>query len=106
MEKTKPKLPAALLTVLSAPLLIMAVILYAYKLDGAYPFGHGTVAWCDMVQQVIPLLIDFKDILAGKDGVFLNLNNAAGMDMWAVIFFFLASPFSFLAAFVKKTDML
>lgn len=106
MDKTKNKIPAAMLTVLSAPLLIMAVILYAYKLDGAFPFGHGTVAWCDMIQQVIPLLIDFKDILAGKDGVFLNFNNAAGMNMWAVIFFFLASPFSFLAAFVKKTDML
>ncbi|SEK42231.1 YfhO family protein [Ruminococcus albus] len=107
MEKTKKQeLPAALLTVLSAPLLIMAVILYAYKLDGAFPFGKGTVAWGDMIQQVVPLLIDFKDMLAGKDGVFLNFNNASGMNMWAVIFFFLASPFSFLVVFIKKTDML
>ncbi|MCR5539665.1 MAG: YfhO family protein [Ruminococcus sp.] len=107
MEKTKKQtLPAALLTVLSAPLLIMAVILYAYKLDGAFPFGKGTVAWGDMIQQVVPLLIDLKDMLAGKDGVFLNFNNAAGMNMWAVIFFFLASPFSFLVVFIKKTDML
>ena len=107
MEKTKKQnLPAALLTVFSAPLLIMAVILYAYKLDGAFPFGKGTAAWGDMIQQVVPLLIDFKDMLAGKDGVFLNFNNAAGMNMWAVIFFFLASPFSFLVVFIKKTDML
>lgn len=107
MEKTKKQnLPAALLTVFSAPLLIMAVILYAYKLDGAFPFGKGTTAWGDMIQQVVPLLIDFKDMLAGKDGVFLNFNNAAGMNMWAVIFFFLASPFSFLVVFIKKTDML
>lgn len=59
-----------------------------------------------MIQQVVPLLIDLKDMLAGKDGVFLNFNNAAGMNMWAVIFFFLASPFSFLVLFIKKTDML
>lgn len=105
MTKAKKYL-VPLLTVLSAPVAIMIIILLAYKQDGAYPFGEGTVAWCDMVQQVVPLLIDFKDILAGKDGVFLNFHNAAGMNMWAVIFFFMASPFSFLAAFVEKTDML
>ena len=105
MTKAKKYL-VPLLTVLSAPVAVMIIILLAYKQDGAYPFGEGTVAWCDMVQQVVPLLIDFKDILAGKDGVFLNFHNAAGMNMWAVIFFFMASPFSFLAAFVEKTDML
>ena len=106
MEKTKNKLPSALLGAAAAPLAIIVIILLAYLKDSAYPFGEGTVAWCDMLQQVVPLLIDFKDILAGKDGVFLNFQNAAGMNMWAVIFFFLASPFSLLTAFVSKTDML
>lgn len=106
VKDTKYKRYMPLLAVLSAPLLIMIIILAAYKQDGAYPFGDGTVAWCDMGQQVVPLLIDFNDILSGKGGVFLNFQNAAGMNMWAVIFFFLASPFTLLTAFVQKTEML
>ena len=106
MEKNKNNLLTDIILVFTAPLAIMVIVLLAYKHDGAYPFGSGTIAWGDMVQQVAPLLIDFKDILAGKDGVFLNFANASGMNMWAVIFFFLASPFSFLTVFVKKTDML
>ena len=104
-DKTK-KLLYPLLTVLTAPLAIMVIVLLAYRNEGAYPFGDGTVAWGDMIQQVIPLLADLKDILSGKDGVFLNLHNAAGMNMWAVIFFFLASPFSLLVVFVEKTELM
>jgi uncharacterized membrane protein YfhO len=73
---------------------------------GLYPFGEDTISWCDMNQQVVPLLLDFKDILAGKSGFFLSFANGGGMNFWGVFFFFLASPFSFLVIFVEKTDLL
>ena len=48
---------------------IMAVFFAAY---GIYPFGEKTVSWCDMNQQVVPLLLDFKEILQGESGFFLK----------------------------------
>lgn len=81
---------------------IAAVI---FSLNNLYPFGELAVSWCDMDQQVIPLMLDFKDILSGNDSIFLNMHNAGGINFWGVFLFFICSPFSFLAAFVDKTDM-
>ncbi|MGN0594389.1 MAG: YfhO family protein [Hominimerdicola sp.] len=100
MDKTKKILPFCI-----PPLLVMAVCGYCFYKNGLFPFGIGTVAWCDMSQQVIPLLCDLKDILSGKDGMFLNFQNAGGTNFWGVFFFFLSSPFSLLVAFVDKADM-
>jgi len=77
-----------------------------YRIGGFYPFGDKTVSWCDMNQQVVPLLNDFKDILSGRSSIFYSLENAGGMNFWGVFFFFLASPFSFLVVFVPKSSML
>lgn len=91
---------------IAAPALVtggLLLLLYAWK--DLFPFGSNTIAWCDMNQQVIPLLCEFKDILAGKSSLFLNLQNAGGMNFWGVFLFFISSPFSFLVAFVDKADM-
>ena len=81
------------------------ILLAAYLAGGMFPFGEGTVSWCDMNQQAIPLLCDFKDILSGENSLFLNTQNAGGMNFYGVFFFNLSSPFSFLAALVKKSQI-
>ncbi len=86
--------------------LCAAIILLVYIAADLFPFGHDTLAWCDMEQQAVPLMCDFKDILEGRSGFFLSLKNAGGMNFYGVFFFFLASPFSFLAYFVPKASML
>ncbi len=90
---------------LFSALFVGVSLLITYKTNGLYPFGTKTVSWCDMDQQVIPLLLDFKDILAGKEGFFFSFKNAGGMNFYGVFFFFLASPFTFLVAFVEKTNV-
>lgn len=90
---------------LVSPLLVLSILAlfaFVYKL---YPLGANSLAWCDMNQQVIPLLLEFKDILRQKANFFLNMQNAGGMNFWGVFLFFLASPFSLLVAFVEKQDM-
>ena len=90
---------------LVAPLAVLMLLSLAFALDGAWPFGGGTISWCDMDQQIVPLLASFKDVLAGQDGFFLNSANGAGMDLWSVFFFYMASPLTFLIAFVPKTEL-
>ncbi len=85
--------------------LTLFVLLFAFFGEGMYPFGWGTVTWCDMNQQLIPLFCDFKDILSGNSSLFLNFANASGMNFYGVFFFFLSSPFSFSVAFVEKADI-
>ncbi|MCI1955862.1 MAG: YfhO family protein [Oscillospiraceae bacterium] len=86
----------------AAPGIVLAVLLSVYASYGLFPFGTGTVSWCDMNQQVIPFLMDWKNILSGRADLFLNLQNAGGMSFWGVFLFFVSSPFSFLVVFVQK----
>lgn len=86
-------------------LLTFFVLMFAFLCEEMYPFGWGTVTWCDMNQQLIPLFCDFKDVLSGNSSLFLNFANAGGMNFYGVFFFFLSSPFSFAVAFVEKTDI-
>lgn len=94
-----------LLTPALAFLLTGGALCVVYIWFGLFPFGEKTLAWGDMKQQVIPLMLEFKDILAGETGFLMNFQNAGGMSFWGVFFFFLSSPFSFLAAFIEKGDI-
>ena len=81
------------------------ILLLSYLRGGLYPFGWGSLSWCDMNQQLIPLFCDFKDILAGEKSLFLNFSNAGGMNFYGVFCFFLCSPFTLAVAFVEKADI-
>lgn len=93
-------IPAVLSFILTA-----ALLLIVYYMFGFYPFGENSVSWGDMDQQVIPLMLEFRDILEGNSALFLNLQNAGGMNFWGVLFFFLASPFSFSVLFIEKSQI-
>ena len=97
--------PLSILTLILPPIAVMGITLAVFAVNGMYPFGDKTLAWCDMHQQVLPLLLDFKDILEGEGDFFFNWQNAAGMNFLGVFLFFISSPFSLLVAFVDKADM-
>lgn len=89
-----------------APVGVLVIVSAMFALYGIFPFGTGTVSWCDMNQQTVPLLMDFKDILEGKASIFYSTGNAGGMNFWGVFLFFLASPLYLLVKFVKKSDII
>lgn len=91
---------------LIAPLLTLSLFLLICAQNNLYPLGEKSLAWCDANQQVIPLLADFKDILEGRQGFFINLANAGGANFFGIFFFFLCSPFSFLVIFVSKAELM
>ena len=92
-------------TCLIAPAAAAGLLLLVYGVFSLFPFSRQMFAWGDMVQQSIPLLLDFKRILSGQFDIFLNTANAGGMSFWGVFLFFLSSPFSFLVAFVPSKDI-
>ncbi|MBQ7064215.1 MAG: YfhO family protein [Firmicutes bacterium] len=86
------------------PVLVTGIMTFLVFLAfNIFPYGKLTIAWCDAYQQVVPLLLDLKDILEGRQSVMLNLQNAGGMDLWSVLFFFVSSPLHLLVVFVPKT---
>ncbi len=103
---TLVKSPVRLISLIIPPVAVLAIMFVVFAMNSMYPFGAKSLAWCDMHQQVVPLLLDFKDILTGKGDFFLNMQNASGMNFYGVFLFFISSPLSFLVAFVDKADMM
>ena len=83
------------------PAVTLALLSAVFSVYGLFPFGSNTISWCDMNQQTLPLLMDFKDILSGSASLFLNPQNAGGMNFWGVFLYYLSSPFSFLVLIVE-----
>ncbi|MCH5324720.1 MAG: YfhO family protein [Eubacterium sp.] len=112
MDKIKPAVSKRqrylnlFLTIFIPPAAVAVILLAVFAANGLYPFGEKSLAWCDMRQQVVPLILDFKDILAGKGDFFLNMQNASGMNFYGVFLFFISSPFTLLACLVDKADMM
>ena len=88
-----------------APLAVLGVLCLLYLVNGLYPFGENTISWGDMNQQVVPLLLELRNILHGEGSLFYTMQTGAGMNFYGVFLFFLSSPFSFLVYFVDTGDM-
>ena len=83
------------------PLIVLLLILAAFRVYGIYPFGRRSLSWGDMSQQIVPLLNQYKELLSP----FYSLRAGGGMNMYGVFFYYLASPFTFLVRFVRSEDM-
>lgn len=63
-------------------IVISAVVLMVYLLNDIYPFGDGTIARGDMVQQTIPAGMYYVwDVLHGQASPFFTWNSAFGMNI-------------------------
>ncbi len=93
-------------SIIISPIIVIILMGIYYAFKGIFPFGTKVIAWCDMEQQVIPILMQFKDVLEGKSGMLYSTVNAGGMNFWGVFLFFISSPFSFLVAFIEKSEMM
>lgn len=88
------------------PCFVTAVFMFFFKYQGIYPFGGKTIAWCDMTQQGVPYLINFKQVLEGDHNLLLNMANASGMDGVSILRSLFLYPFSYLVLFVDSADIM
>ena len=84
----------------------VALFLIICAINNLYPIGTRSVSWCDMNQQAIPILAEYKDVLSGKSSLFISYGNAGGMNFFVLFLYYCTSPFNLLLAFVDKGDIL
>lgn len=88
-----------------APFFVLCIMSYVFVGFDLFPFGESTLSWGDMSQQNLPVLAQFKDILEGKQPLLFSMVNAGGMDFLGMFLFLASSPFSLLALFINKIDL-
>lgn len=89
------------------PVLLTAAVLgLVCGLFGLYPFGDGSLCWCDMRQQGLPLLMMLRNALRNGDGLAYLPQLTGGADFSSVAAFFLMNPGSLLAVIWKADKLL
>jgi uncharacterized membrane protein YfhO len=92
--------PNSLLRWAGAPLLscllTFALFLALNACFGIFPCGGNTIVWCDMEQQAVPLLVQFKTLVQQGESIVFSPLDAGGMRFYGVFFFFLSNPLSLL----------
>ncbi len=89
----------------SAITVLFIVLAIYYKAD-LFPFGTKALNWGDMAQQNFPILLQFRDVMLGKQGTMFSMVNAGGMDFTAMFLFLASSPFSLFSVFISKENLI
>lgn len=90
---------------LAAFLAVGAIYMLYFALRGFYPFGERSIAWCDMEQQYVPLMMEVRSIIL-EGGTVLLGRGGGGMNFWGVFLFFVSSPFVLLSLLVSEENII
>ncbi len=97
------------LSVMKLPVIAFAAVgaiyLLYFAIYGFYPFGERSIAWCDLEQQYLPLLMELREIIL-DGGSFLLGKGGGGMNLWGVVLFFVSSPLGMLSLLVSSESMI
>lgn len=93
-------LPRRTISLAGVPLLSFALTFLLFMLMnllyGIFPCGANSIVWCDMEQQAVPLLLQFRQMVQNGESIWFSSLNAGGMYFYSVFCFFLCNPFSLL----------
>ena len=79
------------------PIITMVIMLVLYAIGGIYPFGTATTAFSDGLAQYIPFLVELGDKIKNGGSLFFSWHAGNGINFWANIAYYLASPLNLLA---------
>ena len=69
----------------------------AFIVIGVYPFGDRSILIIDSYHQYAPFFSEFCDKILNGESLFYSWNGGLGMNFFAVIAYYLASPFNIIA---------
>lgn len=82
---------------LVVPLILMVT---AFGIMEVSPFGDKQILVTDLWHQYFPFLVDFQDKLKNGESLFWTWSVGSGVNYFALMSYYLASPLNFLSAFV------
>ncbi len=99
--KTKKQIPYIWL----GPIITLGIMLVLYAAGGIYPFGTTSTAFGDGFSQYLPFLSELKAKIVEGGSLLFTWHSGNGMNFWATIGYYLASPFNILALFFSVEEM-
>ncbi len=81
----------------AVPFVIMVA---AFGVMEVSPFGDKQILVTDLWHQYFPFLVDFQDKLKNGESLFWSWSQGAGVNYFALMSYYLASPLNFLSVFV------
>ena len=82
-----------------------ALCLIVFAIFQLFPFAQRTLSWCDMNQQVVPLLLDLKKCIVGPVRFIFKYGQRRRHQFLGNFIIFVSSPFSLLVAFIDTKDI-
>ena len=103
MEKiTKKQIYTDLLSAFFLPMLIFLLILFRNQI---VPFGETTLLYSDLDSQYIEFMDEYRRVLLGQGSFFWSWHAGLGMNFFAIIAYYLASPFNLLLALFPENQL-
>lgn len=72
------------------------ILIAAYIAMGVFPFGDRQVQIIDSYHQYVPFFSEFYRKIWEGDSLFYSWNGGLGMNFWAIVAYYLASPLNIL----------
>ncbi|NLJ95114.1 MAG: YfhO family protein [Clostridiaceae bacterium] len=83
----------------------LIIILFSYAIQGVYPFGEKHILTVDLYHQYAPFLRELRDKILSGDSLFYTWTGGLGFNFYAVITYYLASPFNLLLLFFGNDQL-
>lgn len=74
----------------------------AFALMKVSPFGDQQILVTDLWHQYFPFLVDFQDKLKHGESLFWSWTQGAGVNYFALMSYYLASPLNFVSVFIPS----
>ncbi|MEE0869746.1 MAG: YfhO family protein [Ruminococcus sp.] len=90
------------LFIILAVLVPFVLMTTAFALMKVSPFGDQQILVTDLWHQYFPFLVDFQDKLKHGESLFWSWTQGAGVNYFALMSYYLASPLNFFSVFIPS----
>lgn len=87
------------------PIFTLLIMLILYAISGIYPFGTNTTAFSDGFAQYVAFLCEFANKIKDGNSLMFTWNMGGGVNFWATISYYLASPLNLITVFFEPEEM-